>query len=314
MSNQSAYFNHLQSVVNCAKDNSSIGNCAGLISPLRASKVIDGLERRAAIPQYGGMKESCDLWSLWQGNLDAEIMIVGQDWGSVNSLFKCCDDNYVFDPHKAPNDRTSPKLCGLLGSIGVDIAEPNDRVPTQKIYCTNLVQCLRKDGGDQRQIVGGNLTRCSNDCSKHFFNLISIVQPKVAIALGETAFNSILRSLKKNDEEFKKDWRDCRKMIIGEAKEEKKKLGEKFYSLNYKHIVDENYHRGNTEAINERYHLDDDGRKHVLPIMLNKNTATPTALFPVFHCGSIGTNINRNETEQSKDWQKIKRYLDEHPS
>ena len=27
-------------------------------------------------------------WSLWQGNLDAEIMVIGQDWGDKNYFTK----------------------------------------------------------------------------------------------------------------------------------------------------------------------------------------------------------------------------------
>jgi hypothetical protein len=34
-----------------------------------------------------------------------------------------------------------------------------------------------------------------------------------------------------------------------------------------------------------------------------------TRLFPVFHCGTYGWNINRKNTHQFEDWKKIGAYL-----
>jgi A/G-specific adenine glycosylase len=57
-------------------------------------------------------------WTNWQGNIDAKLMIVGQDWG---------DDRYFINNQgkESANNPRNRKLVRLLESIGISLMEKN---------------------------------------------------------------------------------------------------------------------------------------------------------------------------------------------
>jgi hypothetical protein len=79
-------------------------------------------------------------WSLWQGNLKAELVVVGQHWGDTRYFLTNKGRELAHNP-------TNETLVKLLRSIGIDIAAPNSE-DGQSGCCffTNAVLCLRQGG------------------------------------------------------------------------------------------------------------------------------------------------------------------------
>ena len=82
----------------------SCRTCIGLINPTECD---------------GGIHDSDHIgpWSLWQGSLNADLLIVGQDWGDTRYFL----DNQGREKRGNPTNET---LRRLLQSIGIEIPAP----------------------------------------------------------------------------------------------------------------------------------------------------------------------------------------------
>jgi DNA polymerase len=118
-------------------------------------------------------------WSRWQGNLDAKLMIVGQEWGSVKNFKELQGCNGGF-----PTDWT---LHELLASINMDISPPTDD-GVGDIFLTNAVLCLK--GGNAQEEV--ELEWFENCGRRHLKPLIDLIAPTTVITLGEKALFALL--------------------------------------------------------------------------------------------------------------------------
>lgn len=130
-----------------------------------------------------GMHDSNQIgpWSLWQGNLNAKILVVGQDWGDIKYFKKWSGKD---QPH---GNTTNENLEKLLQSIGIDIGKPHEGMSSE-VFLTNIILCM-KDGGLQKKIQDQWLT----NCSKNFLSqLIDIIKPDIIISLGSDVTKSIL--------------------------------------------------------------------------------------------------------------------------
>jgi DNA polymerase len=184
-------------------------------------------------------------WTIWQGSLDAKVMVVGQDWGDIDSYIK--DKGMDED-----NNPTNKNLVTLLTSIGIQVKGPESKAKCEELFFTNAILCLKDgEGGLQAETQD----QWYNNCCRYFLKpLIEIVQPKAVVTLGEKAMIAILSeyNIKTRFKSFK-------------------------------------------QAV-----------EFVPGIKLNDETT----LFPVYHCGARGVNINRKGIEQhKKDWSKIKQCL-----
>jgi len=120
-------------------------------------------------------------WSQWQGHLNAELMVVGQDWGDTNYFIK----NQGLEAERNP---TNNMLRELLESIGIDVGSPHDCRSDGQVFLTNAILCLKTNGGLQ-----GNVKKeWFSNCGRAFLRpLIEIVEPKVVVCLGERAWSSV---------------------------------------------------------------------------------------------------------------------------
>ncbi len=129
-----------------------------------------------------------NLWAHWQGNLDADILVIGQDWGRINSK-----EDATYWRNKKPyltTDKTSKEYSItdnnlqklFLQSLGIDISISND-----KVFFTNSVQCYKT----------GSLSNKTSDkwhqwCNELFVKrLIHIIKPKIIIPIGQKALNGL---------------------------------------------------------------------------------------------------------------------------
>src|SRR5579863_7505103 len=97
-------------------------------------------------------------WTQWQGNLDAELMVIAQDWGGTKYYIK----------HKGVEEDiniTNKRIRELLASVGVNIALPREPQAIRPLFFTNSVLCLRSG----HSLTSGNVrSRCFTNCSGAF--------------------------------------------------------------------------------------------------------------------------------------------------
>lgn len=117
-------------------------------------------------------------WNLWHGNLDADIMVIGQDYGTK-------EDGNVFDGSIFANttNPTDARLKNLfMGALRIDL-----NAKETPLFFTNMANCYRKkrtSGG----MHSGWLPICAN---KYMERLIRIIRPKIVIVLGRSAFEAL---------------------------------------------------------------------------------------------------------------------------
>ena len=119
-------------------------------------------------------------WSRLYGDLDADLMIVGQDWGDVRYFLT----NQGLDNLANPTMRTLEKL---LRSVGMDVSLREYRAEAKGLFLTNAILCL-KEGGLQAKVHSSWVTNCATLFLKQ---QIEIVRPRVIVSLGQQAYHSI---------------------------------------------------------------------------------------------------------------------------
>ena len=122
-------------------------------------------------------------WNLWHGNLDADIMVIGQDYGRVK------DDEELSEAYwrevkpeswKFTTDYRLHKLFVEVFGEGFDLTKRN--LP---LYFTNIACCYRQKDS----------TSAMNDawypiCANRYMGrLIRIIRPKMIICLGQIPFS-----------------------------------------------------------------------------------------------------------------------------
>ncbi len=154
-----------------------------LVSKRKTCRVCRGLVNPA--DYKGGIYDSNHIgpWTRWQGNLDADLMIVGQDWGDENYF----SNNEGFD---SPQNPTNQTLVKLLESVGKRIGPLSEMGSDGEVFLTNAILCLKK-GGMQARVRKEWFDERS---SRFLIPLINLVKPKVLVALGQEAFKAILSS------------------------------------------------------------------------------------------------------------------------
>ncbi len=131
----------------------------------------------------GGIFDSEHLgsWSVWQGNLDSSLMVVGQDWGDIS----CCRENSGHEPPKNPTNETLRRLLASIGIV-IDPPSPSDR-GGGKLFFTNAILCL-KTGGLQAKVRQSWFSNCGFLFLKP---TVEIVQPKVLVTLSKASYRAI---------------------------------------------------------------------------------------------------------------------------
>jgi DNA polymerase len=153
----------------------------------------DELCNPAKVDGYDKFDREIGPWSRWQGNLDADLMIVGQDWGTVKLL----RDNYLIDDgDELESQPTSKRLFELVNGIRVTKRPLTWKLLSRKgeLFFTNAILCLKEnDTPMQGKVKSAWFDNCVGK-KKFLRQQIEIVNPKVVVGLGRRAFGSILRS------------------------------------------------------------------------------------------------------------------------
>lgn len=123
-------------------------------------------------------------WSAWHGNLDADIMVIGQDWGDKDFYINFKNSN---TGNFEIDSKTNRNLRELFTYIDpdIDIFSNSNKVG---LFFTNSILCY-KEGKMADPTSGSHHRICSN---LYLLDLIDIVQPKIIIPLGLKAFQGLL--------------------------------------------------------------------------------------------------------------------------
>lgn len=124
-------------------------------------------------------------WSSWQGRLDADLVVVGQDYSDVQ----------YFEDRKGiedPKNRTNVNLVHLLGSIGIDVSLPGTRTGNEAVFFTNAILCL-KAGGMGAPVKSAWFRECG---SRFLRKQLELLPAKAVVALGQRAYDAILDSFR----------------------------------------------------------------------------------------------------------------------
>ena len=136
--------------------------------------------------------EEINLWTYWQGrgNLDANILLVGQDWGCPwDSSAKATMEQISHANRGIPYDYlhdnpsiTDERLIALFQELDLDV-----RYPCNDVFFTNFILGYRNKG------LSGNYQKAWAEKDKGYFHeLANIVEPKVILCLGRSTFHGVL--------------------------------------------------------------------------------------------------------------------------
>lgn len=135
-----------------------------------------GLRNPASI--LGGVFDSNEIgpWTCWNGDLDARVLVVGQEWGDVDS----------FERQQGRDDPsgTNRMLKELLAFVGFDIGPAPMNFPRSGVFLTNAALCL-KSGGVQAPVNAAWFKNCGISFLRA---QVEIVDPRVVVALGQQAY------------------------------------------------------------------------------------------------------------------------------
>lgn len=137
-----------------------------------------GLVNPATYPNFD--TEHIGPWTAWQGRIDADVMVIAQDFGDERYFVA----NKGMDTPSNPTNRALIKLLSIAG-----IAELcGDREGFEgTVFLTNVVLCLKQDG-----LQGEFSSAWANNCAKKFLlNQVQLVRPRIIVCLGVESFYAV---------------------------------------------------------------------------------------------------------------------------
>lgn len=134
-------------------------------------------------------KYDCDHvepWARWQANLDAKIFLIGQDFGGSKFFRDKHGDN-------DPNSQTNTNLMLLFKHIGIDLGYSNLPNSNASVFLTNaIVGIVDADGKAETEVKIEEHPEWIEESASNFIGpLISIVQPKIIIAMSKVALRCL---------------------------------------------------------------------------------------------------------------------------
>ena len=122
-------------------------------------------------------------FSQWQGNLDAALMVVAQDFADVEGFRK-------HEGWPGERVRTNTMLAALLTRAGIPIKPPQFGTADDRLFFTNAVLCMKR-GGMRAPLPES----CATECGRRFLRpTIELVAPRVVVSLGGRAMGAVCRA------------------------------------------------------------------------------------------------------------------------
>jgi len=131
------------------------------------------------------------IWTDWYNRLDANIMIVGQDWGPYEDMKKL-NQQYLQEKTKE-NWQTLIESEKSLTKKQLEkymITSSNGRMNNlDNCYITNAIMCARNGHNYRGNNI--NLNKSTHYCQEFLKSQIEIVKPKVVVTLGYYPLKSL---------------------------------------------------------------------------------------------------------------------------
>lgn len=130
--------------------------------------------------RYDG--DHVQLWARWQGCLDAEIILVGKDFGGKDFFVK-------FEGGCDPNSVTNQNLIRLFSCLNIDLGTPLSPNKEAPVFLTNAIAGIV----DTNRKGGNRISSLSKrESTREFLRpLIDIVDPRIIIAMGKEAYECV---------------------------------------------------------------------------------------------------------------------------
>ncbi|MGN1165940.1 MAG: hypothetical protein ACI4S2_05925 [Lachnospiraceae bacterium] len=146
--------------------------------------------------------DEVNLWTYWEGGrdrLDADILVVGQDWGTIpgkTKFIECLEETKrigkqfsykdMMGEEKYPTDDNLRAIFKTIGYNSVDSDYLTIDKEAKNVFFTNFVMGYRKGNASK------GYRKAWTDASKEpFLNLVKIIKPKVIVCLSQTVYNSM---------------------------------------------------------------------------------------------------------------------------
>ena len=156
---------------------------AALVAQRKQCQLCVGLRNPADAELAACDSDEIGPWSRLHGDLDADLMIIGQDWGDVRYYTA----NHGLDDFRNPTMRT---LECLLRGIGLDVSLAAYGTGARGVFLTNAVLCL-KEGGLQARVEREWFENCGSNFLRR---QVEIIAPRIVVALGQKAYEAVLRT------------------------------------------------------------------------------------------------------------------------
>lgn len=152
-----------------------------LVQRRKKFRFSDGLINPSQIKNGIYDQDHLGPWSAWQGNIDARILLIGQDWGDLDYFL----DNKGHDLDENP---TNKNLIELFQAIGIDIGSPSQPNRSAPTFFTNAILGIKAKG----KMAGKVSPSWARESTEAFLKpLLEIVKPEIVITLGMVAYNEI---------------------------------------------------------------------------------------------------------------------------
>lgn len=128
-------------------------------------------------------EEELNAWSKWQGDLKADILVIGQDWGGEQCYIKQ-------NGKDSDKDDTNRNLIKLFESIGIKVRKPSEQYlnkENQNLFFTNCIMGIKE--GKKKCSIDKWIKRNAEEFIEPL--LFYVLNPKVIMTSGLPAFKSI---------------------------------------------------------------------------------------------------------------------------
>ncbi len=164
-----------------AENDGKVAKYEALVDARKACRVCTGVINGSSIENGVYDCDEIGAWSQWQGNLNAQLVVVGQDWGDVDWFLRA-------KGYPTSTSKTNITLVELLRAAGLAINLANKTTGRGLLFFTNAILCM-KDGGAQAPVKPSWLRNCG---SRFLRPTIELVRPKVVVCLGAKAYGSVM--------------------------------------------------------------------------------------------------------------------------
>lgn len=148
----------------CARK--SCTRCVGLVNPADSSHAhFDGLE--------------IGPWSRWLASRPAKLILVGQDWGTVNEF-------RIHRGRDLPDNRTNKRLTEFLSLLDFKVGPADQEDRQSGVFATNAILCLKH--GTMSEPVK---KEWFNQCRSFLRETIDELSAPVVIALGVYSYQAV---------------------------------------------------------------------------------------------------------------------------